>query len=72
MSGSDECNPNQPSRNEFLQSLGAIYGLIAIIFTLIFEVRIAIESGFMAWLFVGSWVACILGALWPFTMFLLF
>jgi hypothetical protein len=50
------------------QAIMSLYGLVSIVFTVIFEYRILVEEGFVFWLFVGSWLSVILGALWPFTM----
>ncbi|MFN3158742.1 MAG: hypothetical protein ACE37I_05475 [Rubinisphaera brasiliensis] len=62
----------QVQLSELIQVLLSLYGIIALLFTVCFEYRIAVESGFFTWLFFGSWFACILGALWPLTMWLLF
>lgn len=53
------------------QVIMSIYGLISLVFTLIFEYRIAVEEGFFVWLIFGSWLSVILGALWPLTMWFL-
>jgi hypothetical protein len=62
----------QAQRSDLVQGLLSLYGIIALLFTVYFEYRIAVESGFLVWLFFGFWIACILGAFWPFTMWILF
>jgi hypothetical protein len=62
----------QTGRSNVVQGMLTLYGIVAIFFMVYFEYRIAVESGFIAWLFFGSWFACILGALWPLTMWMLF
>jgi len=43
------------------------YVLVAAFFTIAFELTILREEGFLTWLICGSWLAPILGMLWPFT-----
>lgn len=43
------------------------YMAIAFYFTVVFEFAIFAKQGFLAWLLLGSWLAPILGLLWPFT-----
>ena len=67
-----QAEAKQAQRSDLVQVLLLLYGIIALLFSVYFEYRIAVESGFIVWLFFGSWLACILGALWPFTMWWLF
>jgi hypothetical protein len=53
------------------QVLMSLYGLVSIVFTVIFEYRFFVEEGFVFWLVIGSWLAAVMGALWPLTMWLL-
>jgi hypothetical protein len=53
------------------QVLMSLYGLASLVFTAIFEYRFFVEEGFVFWLFIGSWLAVAMGALWPLTMWLL-
>lgn len=47
------------------------YVMVAAWFTILFELTILKEEGFLTWLICGSWLAPILGLLWPFTCGLL-
>lgn len=58
-------------RRLVMSEIGAVlawlYGAVAFYYTICFEFAIFQQEGFLAWLIFGSWLAPILGLLWPFT-----
>lgn len=53
--------------NFIAQALISCYMLASLYFTVLFEFIIFKEEGFLVWLLFGSWLAPVLGVLWPFT-----
>ncbi len=51
----------------FIKLLAFGYVMVAACFTIAFELTILKEEGFLTWLICGSWLAPILGLLWPLT-----